>query len=184
MDEERQRAATAQRQLEAIPTFEAEYLELRRAVDDAEARRNVMFAKQDLVDVTLDYQDHDQTVPLELEQRAFPASAPVGPRRLVNSLAGLFLGFGLGLALVVLRARFDQTFRRSEDLRYLLPASVLVTLPDVRSVGSRTGAVFGNVVAGVVLAGLFLVAVTVLGIQLGWWGNAELLQPLLQLGKG
>jgi uncharacterized protein involved in exopolysaccharide biosynthesis len=180
VDEEKQRIAAARRLLEAIPSYETEYAELRRTVADAEARRNAMFAKQEQVDVTIDYGDHDQSVPLELEQRAFAASAPVGPRRLTVSLAGFVLGLMLGSGLVVLRARLDQTFRRSEDLRYLLPGSVLVTLPDVRGAGSRTGAVVGNVVAGVVLTGLFLGAVTVLGIQLGWWGHAEMLKPLLQ----
>jgi hypothetical protein len=116
-----------------------------------------------------------------VEQGAFVPIKPASPDRLMTSLVGLLIGLGVGVGLAFLRHRMDASYRQADDLRALMPGAVLVTIPEVRTSGVRIGRALMNVVAGLALAGIFAATVGILGIQVGWWGEPEMIRALIEL---
>ena len=124
--------------------------------------------------------DQFSVAPIQVEQAAYVPAEPASPDRLVNSLMGLLLGLGAGVGLAIARQKLDRACHRPDDLRALLPGAVLVTVPEVYK-GVRLGVMLTSVLGGLVLAGIFTVTVVVLGIQIGWWGEPEMVRALINL---
>jgi hypothetical protein len=99
----------------------------------------------------------------------------------MTSLIGLALGLGVGVSLAIALNKLDKSYQRPDDLRGLLPGAVLVTIPEVRASGIRLGRAIVGVFAGLILTGIFVGAMAIVGIQAGWWGEPEMIQPLLDL---
>ncbi len=119
--------------------------------------------------------------PIQIEQRAFIAARPAGPDRLITSLLGLGLGLGLGVGLAIAHYKLDASYHRAEDLRALLPGAVLVTIPEVAAGGAKVGRAILAILGGLILFALFLATVAVLGTQVGWWGEPEMIHGILNL---
>ena len=66
-------------------------------------------------------------------------------------------------------------------MRALMPGAILVTIPDVRTSGVRIGRAIAGVFGGLFLAGLFAATIAVLGIEIGWWGEPEMIRALTDL---
>ena len=173
--------AAAEGRVETGKNLENEYSALRRTVRDAEERRLTLLRRREEADFQVRYQTEEPHTPLIMEQPAVPISIPVGPARLEMSLMGLFLGLGLGAALAFLRIKTDRSFHRQEDLRALLPGTILVTVPDISGAGYRVAKAGANMLFGLALSCVFAATIGLLGLQLGWWGSESLLESLLRL---
>ena len=173
--------AAAEGRVETGKSLESEYSALKRTVRDAAERRITLLRKREEADFQVRYQTEEPHSPLIVEQTAVPTSIPVGPARLEMSLMGLFLGLGLGAALAFLRMKTDRSFHRQEDLRALLPGTVLVTVPDISSTGYRVAKAGVNMLFGLALFCVFAATIALLGLQLDWWGSESLLESLLRL---
>ena len=93
----------------------------------------------------------------------------------------LVTGGNRGIGLAIARFKLNATYQQAEDLRALMPGAVLVTIPEVRPSGVRIGRAIAGVLGGLVLAGIFAGTVAILGIQLGWWGEPEMIRALINL---
>ncbi len=173
--------AAAEGRVETGKSLESEYSALKRTVRDAAERRLTLLRKREEADFQVRYQTEEPHSPLIVEQTAVPNSIPVGPERLEMSLMGLFLGLGLGAALAFLRMKTDRSFHRQEDLRALLPGTVLVTVPDISGTGYRVAKAGVNMLFGLALFCVFAATIALLGLQLDWWGSESLLESLLRL---
>lgn len=171
------------RRIAVATELEAEYTLLKRRVDEAQGKRNNLLNRRQETDITVEFQNQteDNTVPVIVEQPAFSAKKPVGPRHLMVSGVGLLFGLGLGVLLAIVRTRLDRSYHSSDDLRYLMPGSVIITLPEVTGPGSRAGQALTTGVLSLLVTAVFTASITVLGIRLGWWGQVEMLDPLIQL---
>ena len=127
------------------------------------------------------YGEYDSSTPILVEQSGFVPARPARPDRLVTSLMGMLVGVGLGVGLAIARFKLNATYQQAEDLRALMPGAVLVTIPDVPASGVRVGRALGGIFAGLLLTSLFAATVAILGIQLGWWGEMAMIQPLVDL---
>ena len=58
----------------------------------------------------------DSPVKVSTVKRAIPASAPSAPKKSLNFLLGLILGFGLGIGIAMLRKLLDNTVKNEDDL--------------------------------------------------------------------
>ncbi|MCZ6574717.1 MAG: hypothetical protein O7C98_16315 [Planctomycetota bacterium] len=173
--------AAAEGRVETGRSLESKYSALKRTVRDAAERRLTLLRKREEADFQVRYQTEEPHSPLIVEQTAVPSSIPVGPARLEMSLMGLFLGLGLGAALAFMRTKMDRSFHRQEDLRALLPGTVLVTVPDISSTGHRVAKAGVNMLFGLMLFCVFAATIALLGLQLDWWGSESLLESLLRL---
>ncbi len=140
-----------------------------------------MFTRHAVADQRARLDQHATISPIEVEQSAYVPARPASPDRLVTSLMGLVLGLGLGVGLAIARFKLDRAYHRPDDLRALLPGAVLVTVPDVRRKGIRFGVMFASVLGGLALAGIFTATVAILGVQVGWWGEPEMVRALINL---
>jgi non-specific protein-tyrosine kinase len=55
-------------------------------------------------------------IKVSVVKNAFPATSPSSPKKLLNLLLGLILGFGVGVGLSFLRVLFDNTVKNDLDL--------------------------------------------------------------------
>ncbi len=161
--------------------IEGPYLSLQRTVAEAETRYNSVFTRHAVADQRARLDQHATVSPIEVEQSAYVPAQPASPDRLVTSLMGLVLGLGLGVGLAVARHKLDRSYHRPDDLRALLPGAVLVTVPEVHEKGTRFGVMFASVLGGLVLACIFTATVAILGVQVGWWGEPEMVRALINL---
>ena len=63
----------------------------------------------------------------------------------------------------------------------LLPGAVLVTIPEVSAGGAKIGRALIGITGGLILVALFIATVAVLGTQVGWWGQPEMIRGILDL---
>lgn len=167
-----ERIATAAR-------IEGRYTSLQRNLNEAMLAYNQVVERQHSASLRKRRENRDITLPIEVQQQAYAPAKPTGPDRLVTSLMGLAVGLGIGVALAIARHRLDTSFHRPDDLRALLPGAVLVTVPEVRTGGTRVGVMVVSILGGLVLAGIFAATVGILGLQVGWWGDPDLIRNLL-----
>lgn len=172
--------ATTKRILRAS-TLESVYMSRQRDVTEAETKYDRILARHAAIEVMLHDKHFDRTAPIQIEQSAFVPPKPASPNRLLTSLVGLVLGLGIGVGLAIALSKLDKSYQRPEDLRGLLPGAVLVTIPEVRASSIRLGRAILGIFAGLVLTGIFAASIAVLGIQAGWWGAPEMIQPLIDL---
>lgn len=171
----------AQQSLLTAARIDSEAGSLSREVEDIEGRYNVIQRKLTDAQNRRKYGEYDSAAPIQVEQGAFVPIKPASPDRLMTSLVGLLIGLGVGIGLAFLRHRMDASYRQADDLRALMPGAVLVTIPEVRTSGVRIGRALMNVVAGLALAGIFAATLGILGIQVGWWGEPEMIRALIEL---
>lgn len=171
----------AQQSLLTAARIESEADSLNREVEDILGRYTVLQRKLTDAQNRRKYGEYDSAAPIQVEQGAFVPIKPASPDRLMTSLVGLLIGLGVGIGLAFLRHRMDASYRQADDLRALMPGAVLVTIPEVRTSGVRIGRALMNVVAGLALAGIFAATVGILGIQVGWWGEPEMIRALIEL---
>jgi uncharacterized protein involved in exopolysaccharide biosynthesis len=161
--------------------LEVPYLALKRDVEDLEERYAAIETKLADAQYRRKYGEYDSTTPILVEQSGFVPARPARPDRLVTSLIGMLVGIGIGVGLAIARFKLNATYQQAEDLRALMPGAVLVTIPEVRTSGVRISRAIAGVLGGLVLAGLFAGTVAILGIQLGWWGEPEMIRALTSL---
>jgi hypothetical protein len=157
------------------------YLALKREVEDLEERYAAIETRLADAQYKRKYGEYDSTTPILVEQSGFVPARPARPDRLVTSLIGMLVGIGIGVGLAIARFKLNATYQQAEDLRALMPGAVLVTIPEVRTSGVRISRAIAGVLGGLVLAGLFAGTVAILGIQLGWWGEPEMIRALTSL---
>jgi len=168
-----------QANLEATSSLEVEYKALQRTVDDARGRRASLLNRLQEVEFVVAFQEGSEQMPLSLEQPAIAATAPVGPKHLLVSLFGLGLGLALGAAALYARMFVNPTCEDGEELRRLLPGTVVVILPDVEGTRTRTTRVLMNVFLSLFVVACFFAGLALLGIRVGWIGDPRLLEPLV-----
>lgn len=161
--------------------LEVKYLSLKRDVEDLEERYADVEKRLAEAQYQRKYGEYDSTTPILIEQSGFVPGKPARPDRLVTSLIGILVGFGIGVGLAITRFKLNATYQQAEDLRALMPGAVLVTIPEVRTSGVRIGRAIAGVLGGLMLAGIFAGTVAILGIQLGWWGEPEMIRALINL---
>ncbi|MCI0634433.1 MAG: hypothetical protein L0206_11045, partial [Actinobacteria bacterium] len=171
----------AERRNLTASTLEVKYLSLKRDVEDLEERYKSLETRLADAQYQRKYGEYDSTTPILIEQSGFVPALPARPDRLFTSLIGILVGFGIGIGLAVARFKLNATYEQAEDLRALMPGAVLITIPEVCTGGVRVGRVIAGAVGGLVLAGIFAGTVAILGIQLGWWGEPEMIRPLLDV---
>jgi uncharacterized protein involved in exopolysaccharide biosynthesis len=172
--------ATTKRILRAS-TLESVYMSRQRDVSEADSKYERILARHAAIELMINNKRFDKTAPIQIEQSAFVPPKPASPNRLLTSMVGLLLGLGIGVGLAIALNKLDKSYQRPEDLRGLLPGAVLVTIPEVRASSVRLGRAILGILAGLVLTGIFAAAIAVLGIQAGWWGAPEMIQPLIDL---
>jgi len=165
----------------AAASLEVAYVSLTRDVEDLEKRYVSVETRLAEAQYQRKYGEYDSTTPILIEQSAFVSGHAARPDRLMTSLIGMLVGVGIGVGLAVTRFKLNATYQQAEDLRALMPGAVLVTIPEVRPSGVRIGRAIAGVLGGLVLAGVFAGTVAVLGIQLGWWGEPEMIRALINL---
>lgn len=161
--------------------LEVQYVSLKRDVEDLEERYASIEGRLAEAQYRRKYGEYDSTTPILIEQSGFVSGRPARPDRLVTSLIGILVGIGIGVGLAIARFKLNATYQQAEDLRALMPGAVLVTIPEVRPSGVRIGRAIAGVLGGLVLAGIFAGTVAILGIQLGWWGEPEMIRALINL---
>jgi uncharacterized protein involved in exopolysaccharide biosynthesis len=161
--------------------LEVQYLSLKRDVEDLQERYTDVEKRLAEAQYERKYGEYDSTTPILVEQSGFVPARAARPDRLVTSLVGLLVGLGIGVGLAVTRYKLNATYQQAEDLRALMPGAVLVTIPEVRTSGVRIGRAIAGVLGGLVLAGIFAATVAILGIQLSWWGEPEMIRALISL---
>jgi uncharacterized protein involved in exopolysaccharide biosynthesis len=161
--------------------LEVQYVSLKRDVEDLEERYESVETRLAEAQYRRKYGEYDSTTPILIEQSAFVSGYPARPDRLITSLIGILVGTGIGVGLAIARFKLNATYQQAEDLRALMPGAVLVTIPEVRPSGVRIGRAIAGVLGGLVLAGIFAGTVAILGIQLGWWGEPEMIRALINL---
>ena len=157
----------------------AEYKNLKIEVEDAKEWRVMLFKKFQEAKFQMEFQEHQDALPLRSISPARKSSIPVGPKRLELSLAGLAFGLAAGVGLAFLKERFDGSLKNGNDLRMLLPGAIVVTLPEIQSTGVRISVWLRNMLMGGAVALLFTVALLALGIRMEWWGDISMIQPVL-----
>jgi len=172
---------TARDRIQTAAKLEVQYLSLKRDVEDMEERYTAVENRLAEAQYDRKYGEYDSSTPIQVEQSAFVAAKPARPNRLVTSLIGLLIGLGIGVGLAVTRFKLDASYHQADDLRALMPGAVLVTIPEVRTSGVRIGRAILGVSGGLLLAGLFAATVAILGIQVGWWGEPEMIRILTDL---
>ncbi|MHC4550573.1 MAG: GumC family protein [Planctomycetota bacterium] len=171
----------AQQRMLVAARIESRYESLERDVEDVLAKYHLVQERLITAQNRRKYGEYDSSAPIQVEQSAFVPIKPAAPDRLITSLVGLLIGLGVGVGLAVMRHRLDASYRQADDLRALMPGAVLVTIPEVRTSGVRIGRALMGVMAGLVLAGVFAATVAVLGIQVGWWGEPEMIRALIEM---
>jgi hypothetical protein len=183
IDDRTRKVEEAQARILAAGTLESQYLSLERDIKDYEADYGAISAAETAADNMAAALRHDPGagVPLQIEQQAFVPAKPASPDRLVTSALGLVIGLAIGIALAVTRHRLDASYQQADDLRALMPGAVLVTIPEVQTSGVRVGRALAGIFGGLVLTAIFAATVGILGVQLGWWGDMSMIQPLVDL---
>jgi capsular exopolysaccharide synthesis family protein len=132
---------------------------LRQAVDAQKAEANVMNAK--LVEYNLlkrEYETNQQLYENLLQRlkeagvsaglrsnnvhvvdRARPPLSPIRPRRTLNVLVSLLVGFVLGCVLALFNEYLDNSVKTPEEVEQLVSLPALGIIPSVASISSRTG---------------------------------------------
>jgi capsular polysaccharide biosynthesis protein len=185
------RVADAEREIKELEAkvkraseIEGRYITLQQTVDEAQFAYDGIVRRQNAAEQRARFDNFASMIPVQVEQNAFVPNRPARPDRLVTSLMGLVIGIGIGVGLAVVRAKFDNSYHRPDDLRSLLPGAVLVTVPDVRKGGTRLGLMVLGIFGGLVLASLFAATIGVLGLQVGWWGEPDTIRTLMSgLGR-
>lgn len=172
--------AAEQRNLTASK-LEVQYVSLKRDVEDLMERYASVETRLAEAQYRRKYGEYDSTTPILIEQSAFVSARPARPDRLITSLIGILVGIGIGVGLAITRFKLNATYQQAEDLRALMPGAVLVTIPEVCTSGVRIGRAIAGVLGGLVLAGIFAGTMAILGIQLGWWGEPEMIRALINL---
>ncbi|MHC4956951.1 MAG: GumC family protein [Planctomycetota bacterium] len=163
--------------------IEGRYITLQQTVDEAQFAYDGIVRRQNAAEQRARFDTFASMIPVQVEQNAFVPNKPTRPDRLVTSVMGLLMGVGVGVGLAVVRAKLDNSYNRPDDLRSLLPGAVLVTVPDVRQGGTRLGLMVIGILGGLVLASLFAATIGLLGLQIGWWGEPEMVRDLMSLGR-
>ena len=171
----------AQKRVLVGAKIESQYLSLHRDVEDILVRYKFVQGRLAAAQNRRKYGEYDSSAPIQVEQSAFVPAQPASPDRLVSSMIGLLIGLGIGVALAVLRHKLDGSYQQADDLRALMPGAVLVTIPEVRTSGVRIGRAIFGVLSGLVLAGVFAATIGILGIQVGWWGEPEMIRALIEM---
>jgi capsular polysaccharide biosynthesis protein len=171
----------AEQRILTATKLEVQYESLKRDVEDLTERYADVEKMLAEAQYRRKYGEYDSTTPILVEQSGFVTGRPARPDRLVTSLVGLLVGLGVGVGLAVTRFKLNATYQQAEDLRALMPGAVLVTIPEVRTSGVRIGRAIAGVLGGLVLAGIFAGTVAVLGVQLGWWGEPEMIRALINM---
>ena len=65
---------------------------------------------------------------------AVVAASPSSPNYIQNTLLGFILGFGISVAVIVLRELFDITIRSEEDITLCTSKPILAAVPDMHSI--------------------------------------------------
>ena len=86
-----------------------------RAADIANAIGNQFSATAS----SLESSGGSSTVKVSMVKNAITPSKPASPKKAINILLGIILGFGIGIALSILRQIFDNTIKNDLDLQEL-----------------------------------------------------------------
>jgi non-specific protein-tyrosine kinase len=74
----------------------------------------------------LEFGSGTNEIKVSVVKEAIPAKSPASPKKLLNLLLGTILGFGLGVAIALIRIIFDTTIKNEEQLGGLALLSAIV----------------------------------------------------------
>ncbi|MEE8105788.1 MAG: hypothetical protein V3T86_09670 [Planctomycetota bacterium] len=161
--------------------LESTFDKLVRNLNDAKRRRDSIRERLFEAGEARGFQAMSQATPIEIEQRAIVPKDPIGPKRIRMSLLGLAAGLAVGVGISVARSKLDRSYEESDDLRSLLPGTVLVTIPEVSPISHRVFRNIGNFVLGGTLLVVFGATLAVVLIREGVVGDLSMIEPLLDL---
>jgi len=62
---------------------------------------------------------YESPVKVKVVKQAIPPNSPTSPKKILNLLFGLLLGFGIGMSFSIVRLRFDDSIRNEDQLEGL-----------------------------------------------------------------
>jgi protein involved in ribonucleotide reduction len=164
------------KRVEESPKVEQHYLALTRDYQNAHAKHQEIMNKILEARIAEGLEESQKAEKFTIIDPASFPEKPVAPNRRVILLAGLILGFGAGLGLVMLTDHLDHTVKSADELAWLtgLPVlgriALMETAEDVsrkkhrrRLIWSIMGA---SLLAGIMILHLFIKDLWVLTAQL------------------
>ncbi|HEV2287803.1 MAG TPA: hypothetical protein VGR81_02505 [Candidatus Acidoferrales bacterium] len=125
------RIADYQARLNATPAVQQQLTDISRGYDEAQTNYNNLLAKQNESQLATTLQENQQGSQFSLIDPASTPVQPSSPNHILISLGGLGFGIALAIGLTALLELTGARVRREKDLEGLVPARVLVGIPQI-----------------------------------------------------
>ncbi len=125
------RIADYQGRLNATPAIQQQLADISRGYDEAQTNYNTLLAKQNESQLATTLEENQQGAQFRLIDPASVPAQPSAPNHILISLGGLGFGIALAIGLAVLLELTGARVRREKDLEGLVPARVLVGIPQM-----------------------------------------------------
>jgi uncharacterized protein involved in exopolysaccharide biosynthesis len=135
------RAEDLQTRVDAVPARESELIELNRDYEVLQERYTSLLAKKSDADMSANLERRQIGEQFRVLDPARLPERPFSPNRQRIMLAGMGLGFGLGVLLVGLLEYRDTTFKTDEDISVSLGLPVVAVVPLMESAADHQRAV-------------------------------------------
>lgn len=123
--------ADYQARLNATPAVQQQLADISRGYNEAQANYNDLLAKQNASQLATTLEENQQGSQFSLIDPASVPVQPSSPNHILISLGGLAFGIALAFGLVALLELTGARVRREKDLEGLVPARVLVGIPQM-----------------------------------------------------
>jgi len=125
------RVADYQARLNATPEVQQQLTDISRGYEEAQKNYNDLLAKQNESQLATTLQENQQGSQFALIDPASVPVQPSSPNHILISLGGLAFGIAVGIGLIALLELTGARIRREKDLEGLVPARVLVGIPQM-----------------------------------------------------
>lgn len=153
----RQVAASYQARAEAAPTRETELIELTRDYDTIQKLYTNLLSKNEESKLAVNLETRQIGEQFRILDAARVPERPFTPNRRQLNAVGAALGFGLGLAVVLLLEWRDTTLKTDDDVKAALLLPVLALVPVMRSAEEQRRDRRRTVALGAAMAAVVLV---------------------------